>query len=128
MLRKSLARVGLGTSPALTGPACLVCAAGPILLTPLTSVGLLGAAIVLHFLLWALAPLNLLPLWLGFRHHRNPSALLLAGLGASLVLVALLVHGPYRMLPDGLHNMIWIGILFLVAGALVDRNARRNYV
>ena len=77
MLRISLARVGLGTGPALTGPACLVCGAAPVLMPPLTSVGLLGAAAVLHYLLWVLAPLNLVPLWLGFRHHRNPSALLL---------------------------------------------------
>ena len=128
MLRNSLARVGLGTGPALTGPACLVCAAGPVLLTPLTSAGLLGAAFVLHYLLWALAPLNLVPLWLGFRHHRNPSALLLAGLGVSLVLVAWLVHGPYRVLPDGLHDIIWIGILFLMAGAVVDWNAKRGHL
>ena len=128
MLRKSLARVGLGTGPALTGPVCLVCRAGPVLLPLLTPAGVLGAASVLHYLLWALAPLNLLPHWLGFRHHRNPSALLLAGLGVSLVLVALLVHEPYRMLPDGLHIMIWIGILFLMTGAIVDWNARRNYV
>ena len=128
MLRKSLARIGLGTGPALTGPACLVCGAAPILLPPLTSVGLLGAAIALHYLLWVLAPLNLVPLWLGFRHHRRPSALILAGLGASLVLIALLVHGPRGLLPDELHDLIWIGVLFLMAGAIVDWNARRNYV
>ena len=128
MLRISLARVGLGTGPALTGPACLVCGAAPVLMPPLTSVGLLGAAAVLHYLLWVLAPLNLVPLWLGFRHHRNPSALLLAGLGASMVLIALLVHGPYRLLPDGLHDLIWLGVLFLIAGAMVDWSANQNYV
>ena len=127
-MRNSLARIGLGTGPALTGPACLVCGAAPVLLPPLTSAGLLGAAVALHYLLWALAPLNLVPLWLGFRHHRNPSALLLAGLGVLLVLVALLVHGPYRLLPDELHELIWIGVLLLLAGAIVEWNVRRAYV
>ena len=43
-------------------------------------------------------------------------------------MVALLVHWPYRVPPDGLHHLIWVGVLLLIAGVMVDWRARQNYV
>lgn len=125
-MRRLLARVGFGSAPALTAPACVVCGAGAVLAGPLASAGLWSAAIGLHYLLWVLAPLNLLPLWLSFRHHRNPWGLRLAAAGALLIALALLAHAPFHW-PVGMHDLIWVGVAFLIGGGLVDWRLRRQF-
>ncbi len=116
---KLLARLGLGSVPALTGPACAVCLAGPVLQAPIVAAGLTGVAFVLHYLLWVVAPVNLLPLWLGFRRHHNPWGLRLGALGALLVVLALLVHAPFH-LAAGLHDLMWLGVALFIAGGIAD--------
>ena len=96
---KLLARLGLGSAPAVTGPL-----AGPALQAPIVAAGLTGVAIVLHYLLWVVAPVNLLPLWLGFRRHGDPWGIGLGVVGSILVVAALLVHEPFH-LAEGLHDL-----------------------
>ena len=124
-MRPLLSRLGLMAAPVATGPACVVCGAYPLVAAPLASVGLTGAALVLHYLLWIIAPLNLVPFWISFRRHRNPTGLYLAAIGAVLMMVPLLEHPPFR-LHASLHEFLWLGLGFLVAAAIVDRRARRQ--
>lgn len=124
-IRPLLTRLGLATAPALTGPACLVCAGGAAVWGTITSLGLMPLGFVLHYGLWVLAPLNLLPLWRSFRRHRNPWGLRLAALGVLLILVPLLVHEPFEFDVE-LHNLIWVGMPLLAAGGLMDWRARRR--
>ena len=121
-----LARLGLGSAPALTGPACAVCLAGPALQAPIVAAGLTGVAFVLHYLLWVLAPVNLLPLWLGFRRHRDPWGLRLGMVGTLLIVLALLVHAPFHLAAE-LRDLMWLGVALLIAGGIADLLARRQW-
>ena len=123
---KLLARLGLGSAPALTGPACAVCLAGTALQAPIVAAGLTGVAFVLHYLLWVVAPVNLLPLWLGYRRHHDPWGLRLGGVGALLVVLALLVHAPFHLAAE-LHNLMWLGVALLIAAGIADLLARRRW-
>ena len=125
-MQKLLARLGLGSAPALTGPACAVCLAGPALQAPIVAVGLTGVAFVLHYLLWVVAPVNLLPLWLGFRRHRDPWGLRLGAVGVLLVVLALMVHAPFYLVAE-MHDLMWLGVGFLIAGGIADLLARRQW-
>lgn len=122
---KLLARLSLGSAPALTGPACAVCLAGPVLQAPIVATGLTGVAFAMHYLLWMMAPVNLVPLWIGFRRHHNPWGLRLGVVGALLVALALTVHAPFY-LAEELHDLMWLGVTLLVAGGIADLLARRR--
>jgi hypothetical protein len=53
----------------VTAPACVICAAGPGIVPPLTAPGLVWPALILHISSIALAPLNLFLLWKRSRVH-----------------------------------------------------------
>lgn len=127
-VRSALARLDLKSYPGITRtatiPSVAVCGAYPMVSAPLVAAGAAVAVGVIHGLLWMLAPLNLIPLWINFRRHRNPSGLLVAGVGALLMFGALSGHS----LPI-LHDfLIWIGLALLAAAILIDWRARRRAV
>lgn len=140
-MRSILSRVGLGTGAGLatkaaTVPSCAVCAAYPMLAGPLTAAGLFGVGVVLHNLLVVLAPLNLVFLATTYRLHRRPWGLATAGIGVAFILAHLAFHVIPQRHPimRVLHPyeyqvgmaFIWIGMVLLVVGAVLDWRAQRR--
>jgi adenylate cyclase len=103
-----------GFAKAVTVPACLVCAT-PAVSGPIIAAGLVPLAVVLHELLFVLAPAHLLLLVQGFRRHRNPLGLLVGTAGVLLVLNHLLSHYvSIDSLPRELRPMLvpdWVSVV-----------------
>ncbi len=120
-----------GIVQGLTAPACAVCAAAPVVQWPLYVLGLSGVGTVLHEGLWILAPLNVALLWRSFRRHGHSTPLVLAALGAGLVLAHLASHilgvriDPTQLSFWSSAAAIWAGAALLGAAVFVDRRAAR---
>ena len=119
-MRDLLARAGSASLPGVTVPSVGVCSAYPVLGAPLAAVGLGSVVIALHMALWFLAPLNLVLMWVHFRRHRDPRGMLASGLGIVFIMIALSAHFLHAI-P---HDLIWVGLALLGAGALVDWRAQ----
>ncbi len=120
-----------GIVQGFTAPACAVCAAAPVVQWPLYVLGLSGVGTVLHEGLWILAPLNVVLLWRSFRRHGHSTPLVLAALGAVLVLAHLASHilgvriDPTQLSFWSSAVAIWAGAALLGAAVFVDRRAAR---
>lgn len=132
-LRSRMRSLLPATLRAFTAPACLVCAGAPLLLGPITTLGLLGPATVLHVSLTYLAPLNLVLLWRSFHFHRHAAGLVLAGIAVVLIYVHLSTHvlmgsnGPTTVPQIALvAGSIWLGSILLTVGAILDWRARKG--
>ena len=117
-----LKRLGFVSASSMTVPCAGVCAAYPVFGAPLAAVGLGAVGIALHGALWFVAPLNMVFLWTHYRRHRDPTAMLVAGPGVLLILMALVAHF-LQAIP---HNLIWSGLALLGAGALIDWRAQKR--
>jgi len=111
-----------GSTKAATIPTGIACAGALQLAGPLAALGLTAVGAALHALLAVVAPLNVVVMWLGFRHHGERLPLVLAGLG----LLTLGVHAATHLgpVPDSLSA--WVGVSFLIAGGLLDWRALRR--
>jgi len=113
----------------VTAPACVICAAGPGVVAPLTAAGLVVPAFIFHASAFLLAPLNLLFLWKGFRAHHEWRALAVAVAGVVLILVHMTSHvvGTDNTLGTFMLNVLILGGTSLLAvGWFIDRQALRR--
>lgn len=113
----------------VTVPACVICAAGPGVVAPLTALGLVGPAFALHASSLALAPLNLALLWRRSRLHGDPRGLLIGAVGVVLILVHM--GGHIASLDDALglglqDALILGGTSLLMLGWFMDWRATRR--
>jgi RNA polymerase sigma-70 factor (ECF subfamily) len=113
----------------VTVPACVICAAGPGVVAPLTALGLVGPAFAFHASSIALAPLNLVLLWRRSRVHGDGRGLLVGAVG--LVLILTHMGGHIASLDDvlgqGLQDaLILSGTSLLVLGWFIDWRATRR--
>lgn len=99
----------------------MACAGAVQLAGPLAALGLAGLGAVLHGLLALVAPLNVAIIWLGFRRHGKPLALLLASLG----LLFLVVHGATHFAPTPDTLSAWVGVGLLIGATALDWRALR---
>lgn len=113
--------VGLGWG--LIAPSCFVCIGGalPFVGFGLTSVVGLSA----HSLGLVLAPLALIPLWLNYRRHGMPLAILLGMLGAAGILLHNLGHLRAWPATVGGYGLVWeyglrIGVALVLAGTALN--------
>lgn len=110
-----------GTTRVAIVPTGVACAGAASIAGPLAALGLTGVGAVLHGLLAFVAPLNVVIISAGFRRHRKPLALILAGVG----LLVLAVHGASHFEPLTDSVTAWIGVgLLIVATALDWREVR----
>ena len=113
----------------VTVPACVICAAGPGVVPPLTALGLVGAAFALHASSIALAPLNLVLLWRRSRVHGQVAGVLVGAVGVVLILVHM--GGHIASLDDVLglgvqDALILGGTWLLMLGWFIDWRATRR--
>jgi Na+(H+)/acetate symporter ActP len=113
----------------VTVPACVICAAGPGVVAPLTALGLVGPAFALHASSLVLAPLNLALLWRRSRVHGDARGLLVGAVGLVLILVHMGGHiaSVDDVLGLGLQDALIIGGTSLVMlGWFIDWRATRR--
>jgi RNA polymerase sigma-70 factor (ECF subfamily) len=113
----------------VTVPACVICAAGPGVVAPLTALGLVGPAFAFHASSIVLAPLNLVVLWRRSRVHGDARGLLIGAVGLVLILVHM--GGHVASLDDALglgvqDALILAGTSLLMLGWFVDWRATRR--
>jgi RNA polymerase sigma-70 factor (ECF subfamily) len=113
----------------VTVPACVICAAGPGVVPPLTALGLVGPAFALHASSILLAPLNLVLLWRRSRVHGDARGLLVGAVGLVLILVHM--GGHIASLDDVLglgvqDALILSGTWLLMLGWFIDWRATRR--
>ncbi len=134
-VRTRIARWVVGVLRAATVPSCILCAAAPVLIAPITALGLFTPALMLHAALVFLAPFNVFLLWRNYRYHRERLGVVLAAVGVLLIFVHLSTHILH--IGGGLDHItlsdvlligatIWIGGALLFAGSIVDWRARRR--
>lgn len=113
----------------VTVPACVVCAAGPGVVPPLTALGLVGPALALHVSSLALAPVNVLLLWRRSRVHGDVRGLLVGGVGLAMILVHMGGHilSLDAVLGIGLQDALILGgTWLLMLGWFIDWRATRS--
>jgi len=112
-----------GATRAAAVPTGVACAGALQLAGPLAALGLTGLGTVLHGLLAVVAPVNVLIIGFGFRRHRKPLAILLAGLG----LLLLVVHGATHFAPTPETLSAWLGVGLLIGAAALDWRALKMH-
>ena len=113
----------------VTVPACVVCAAGPGIVPPLTALGLAWPALIFHISSIALAPLNLLLLWRRSRVHGVAQGFLIGAMGVVLILVHMGVHIADLDNAVGMQiqdALVLGGTALLTIGWLLDWRATRR--
>jgi RNA polymerase sigma-70 factor (ECF subfamily) len=113
----------------VTAPACVICAAGPGIVPPLTALGLVGPALVLHISSIALAPLNLFLLWKRSRVHGEARGVVVGLVGVVLILVHMGAHiaNLDESFGMGLQDALVLGgTALLGVGWVIDWRAARR--
>ena len=124
-MQKNPTRFGLPSLNSAAGVVGCACGATNSIAAPLGAVGLGGAALGLHLMLLALAPLNLLLLGPSFRRHRDPKGLLVASIGILFIFGHLVDPIHLRF---GAPVEIYAGVALLAIGAVLDWRAKRRPV